>query len=170
MYLYHFVPQSQVGNIIYPLNQLKSVNPGIYESQSAKYKNQKEKDVEIPDFGYWNDCINLMPVSPDLVKKELEKFGHDTNWSWRFYKIDSKNLDNSKLIFMVPTDGEDTMKREFLKFNEENFNKYAHIGDVTRFRFQQAKDNDEQPNTFAGIPHVLYRGTIDTSELEIVEF
>jgi hypothetical protein len=170
MYLYHFAPSKQEGDTIFPLNKLKILFPDIYEKQKAKYDNQREKDVEIPGFGYWNDCINLMPVRPDLVKEELERYGHPTNWLWRFYKIDSTNLDNSKLIIMVPKDGEDTTKRDFLKFNEENCSKYCHIGDVTKYRFQKAKDNNEQPNTFAGIPHVLYKDSINTTNLEIIEF
>ena len=87
MYLYHFVPQDQNGKILYPLNQLKTNNLELYKKHFAKYDLIQEKDVKIPTFGYWNDCINLMPVSPDLVKAELEKFGHDTNWKWNFIKL-----------------------------------------------------------------------------------
>ena len=79
MYLYHHVPNAQNGSIIFPLNQLKDRSPQLYTEQSAKYDNIKEKDVEIPEFGYWNDCVNLMPINPGLVKAELEKYGHDTN-------------------------------------------------------------------------------------------
>ncbi len=169
MYLYHFVPQDQNGKILYPLNQLKTNNLELYKKHFAKYDLIQEKDVKIPTFGYWNDCINLMPVSPDLVKAELEKFGHDTNWKWEFYKIDSSKLHQSKLIIMVPTDGGNTFSREFIKFNQENIDKYCHIGEVTRYRFQKAKNMDEQPNTFAGIPHVLYKDNIDTANLEIIK-
>jgi hypothetical protein len=170
MYLYHHVSNKQTGSIIYPLNELKNKHPEIYRKQSAKYDNIQEKDVEIPGFGYWNDCINLMPVSPDLVKKELVKFGHNTNWPWIFYKIDSETLDNSKLVIMVPLESNNISRRQFIKFNKTNFDKYCHIGGVTRQRYQNAKDNNEQPNTFAGVPHVLYKGSIDTSNLEIIKF
>lgn len=170
MYVYHHVPQNQIGDIIYPLNQLKDTFPDIFRKQSAKYDNIQEKDVEILGFGYWNDCINLMPVNPGLVKKELEKYGHDTNWQWLFYKIDTKQLNNSKLILMVTTDKSGTLERDFLPFTKENFDKYCHIGEATRAIFQKAKDNYEQPNTFARIPHVLYKDSINTKGLEIVEF
>lgn len=168
MYLYHFVPQDQIGGILYPLNQLKSKQPELYKQHFGKYDDIKEKDVEIPGFGYWNDCINLMPVNPGLVKSELEKFGHDTNWKWKFYKIDASELHRSKLIIMVPTDGEDTFSRKFIKFDQENFDKYCHISEVTKYRFQKAKDLREQPNTFAGIPHVLYKDFIETKNLETI--
>lgn len=170
MNLYHFVPDNQIGDRIYPLNQLKLTQPELYKKHFAKYDSIKEKDVAIPGFGYWNDCINLMPVNPSLVKSELERFGHDTNWKWEFYKIDSAALDKSKLIIMVPTDGEDTFSRKFIEFNQENFDKYCHIGEVTKYRYQKAQDRGEQPNTFAGIPHVLYKDFIETKNLEIVMF
>ncbi len=170
MNLYHFVPQDQIGDILYPLNELKEKSPELYKQHLAKYDDIKEKDVEIPGFGYWNDCVNLMPVSPGLVKKELQSYGHDTNWQWRFYKIDAEKLDVSKLMILVMTEEDGLFKREFILFSKETFEKYCHIGEATRAIFQQAKDNNEQPNTFARIPHVLYKASIDTTGLEIVEF
>jgi hypothetical protein len=170
MYLYHHVPNNQTGSIIYPLNQLKEKFPEIYSQQYSKYDNIKEKDVEIPGFGYWNDCVNLMPVNPGLVKKELEKYGHDTNWAWRFYRIAAESLDSSKLIIMVMTETNVSFERLFIPFDIETFDKYCHIGEVTRKVFQKAKDNNEQPNTFARIPHVLFKSSIDTRDIEIIEF
>lgn len=170
MYLYHFVPDNQYGKVIYPLNELKHKLPDVYRKQSAKYANLKEKDVKIPGFGYWNDCVNLMPVNPILVKRELEEFGHTTNWSWEFYLIDTSSLVQSNLIIMISDDGVDASKRTFIPFSKENFEKYCHIGEPTRYRYKIAKEMGEQPNTFAGIPHVLYKGSIDTSNLEIVKF
>ena len=79
MNLYHHVPPNQIGSVIYTLNQLKEKFPEIYNKQSAKYDDIEEKDVEIPGFGFWNDCVNLMPVNPSLVKKELEKYQERTN-------------------------------------------------------------------------------------------
>ncbi len=170
MYLYHHVPQSQNGEVIYPLNQLKEKFPDIYSMQSAKYDDIQEKDVEIPGFGYWNDCINLMPVNPGLVKSELEKYGHDTSWGWRFYRIDAEKLDTSKLTIMIMSEYDGVFERDFVQFNKDNFDKYCHIGDVTRVLFQEAKDKGEQPNTFARVPHVLYKGSISTKGLEVIEF
>ena len=170
MYLFHHIPHKQVGDVIYPLNQLKEKYPDIYKQQYAKYDAINEKDVEIPGFGYWNDCVNLMPVNPGLVKKELEKYGNDTNWDWIFYKIEPKNLESSKPIIMVMSDTDGILKRDFIPFSDETYQKYCHIGEATRTSFQKAKDNNEQPNTFARVPHVLYKGTISTKGLETVKF
>lgn len=170
MYLYHHVPTNQIGDIIYPLNQLKEKFPDIYSREYAKYDNIKEKDVEIPGFGYWNNCVNLMPVNPGLVKKELEKYGHDTNWEWRFYKINPDSLDNSKLVIMIMTNNEDILERKIIQFSKEAFDKYCHIGEATRTCFRKAKDNNEQPNTFARIPHVLYKDSVNTKDIEVVVF
>ena len=170
MYLYHHVPDNQIGDVIYPLNQLKEKLPDIYSQQYAKYDSIKEKDVEIPGFGYWNDCVNLMPVNPGLVKKELEKYGHDTNWQWRFYKIDPEKLDNSKLIIMAMNEADGVLERTFVPFSRLAFEKYCHIGETTRAIFQKAKTDNEQPNTFARVPHVLYKDSIDSTEFEVVNF
>lgn len=170
MYLYHFVPEDQVGDVVYPLNVLREKHPEIYAKQYAKYDSIQEKDVEIPGFGYWNDCVNLMPVNPGLVKQELEYFGHNTQWAWRFYKIDADTLDQSNMIILISLDGADPSKRKFIPFNKANFDEYCKIGEPTRYRYQKAKDQDEQPMTFAGVPHVLYKGYVNTQNLELVEF
>lgn len=164
------MPNAQNGSVIYPLNQLKDRFPDIYALQYAKYDNIKEKDVEIPGFGFWNDCVNLMPISPKVVKSELEKYGHDTNWAWNFYKIDAEKLDSEKLIIMIMSDRDGNFKRHFVPFSKEMFDKYCHIGEATRAVFQKAKENNEQPNTFARMPHVLYKDSINAQDLEIVEF
>ena len=168
--LYHHVPVHQAGDIIYPLNQLKEKYPDIYKQQFAKYDSIKEKDVEIPGFGFWNDCVNLMPVNPGLVKTELEKYSHDTSWGWIFYKIDAETLDPKKLIIMVSSDRNGKISRRFIPFSEVAFDKYCHIGEATRKVFQEAKNSNEQPNTFARVPHVLYKDSINTQDLEIVVF
>ncbi|MDQ5950750.1 MAG: hypothetical protein QG639_26 [Patescibacteria group bacterium] len=170
MYLHHHVPENQKGDIIYPLSLLKEKFPNIYKEQFAKYDNIKEKDVEIPGFGYWNDCVNLMPVSPGLVKKELEKYGHNTDWKWKFYRINPEILDKSKLIIMVMDDDKGTLERKFIPFSSAAFERYCHIGEPTRTIFQKAKENNEQPNTYARVPHVLYRDSINTKDLEVIEF
>ena len=170
MFLYHHVPEGQIGDVIYPLNQLKVLYPDLYGHHYKKYDGLIEKDVKIPRFGYWNDCVNLMPVSPDLVKAELEKYGLDTNWEWRFYKINAQSLDYSKLIIMILNENAGHLQREFVQFNKEAFDKYCHIGKATRDCFKDAKDNNEQPNTFARIPHVLYKGAINTKNLEVIKF
>lgn len=170
MYLYHHVPEDQVGDVIYPLNQLKEISPDLYKKHFAKYDKIREKDVKIPGFGFWNDCVNLMPVIPGLVKAELEKYGHNTDWEWRFYKINPDSLDSSKLIIMVMTENEGVLDRKYIQFSKEAFEAYCHIGDATRACFQKAKDNNEQPNTFARIPHVLYRDSINIKDTEVVVF
>ncbi|MBP9667242.1 hypothetical protein KBD87_00340 [Candidatus Saccharibacteria bacterium] len=170
MNLYHHVPEHQNGAVIYPLNQLKEKFPDIYKKQSAKYDTIQEKDVEIPNFGYWNDCVNLMPVNPGLVKIELDKYGHDTSWPWNFYKIDPDMLDHSKLIIMIMTEDDGIFKRHFMPFTKGAYEKHCHIGEPTRRVFQEAKEMGEQPNTFARVPHVLYKDSIDTTGLEIVNF
>lgn len=170
MYLYHHVPSNQIGEVIYPLNQLKEKFPDIYAAQYAKYDDINEKDVEIPGFGYWNDCINLMPVAPGLVKEKLEEYGHDTSWEWRFYRIDPDKLDITKLIIMIMSEDNGTLERTFIPFTKETFEKYCHIGEATRNIFRKAKENNEQPNTFARLPHVLYRDSINTKDLEVVKF
>ena len=36
-FVYHAVPRDMVGDVLYPLNQLEAMRPGLYEFQESKY-------------------------------------------------------------------------------------------------------------------------------------
>ena len=40
-YLFHMVPQNMQGNTLYPLNDLREVNPKIYKEHKKKYKGRE---------------------------------------------------------------------------------------------------------------------------------
>ena len=65
-----------------------------------------------------------------MVKKLLEEYGHDTNWQWRFYKIDSEKLDDSKLVIMSIAEVDSALERKFMPFDTATFEKYCHIGEA----------------------------------------
>ena len=41
-FVYHLVPNGLRGDVIYPLNQLASIHPDLYDTQRAKYVNREE--------------------------------------------------------------------------------------------------------------------------------
>ncbi|MEZ4114191.1 MAG: hypothetical protein R3B65_01950 [Candidatus Paceibacterota bacterium] len=57
---------------------------------------------------------------------------------------------------------------EFEDFDIKKFNEYSKIGEKTKEYFKEKIKNNEEPLIFHMIPHILYKGNIDTSNLEII--
>ena len=158
MKVYHLVPDSMQGNILYPLNRLKVLFPEIYETENAKY-NGREKTREIyiePLRCYWGDVVFLCPVSIELIQKRQQlKKGNPL----RFYEIETDTLDHSMLavgLFQFePFKPDDSYTRPYPKFEGA---------------FEEAlRTGNHPPFLFLGLPHVVYKGTIDISGCRIAK-
>ncbi|MBV8910958.1 MAG: hypothetical protein JOZ89_09375, partial [Gammaproteobacteria bacterium] len=65
-YVYHGVPKDMVGEIIYPLNQLRAVGPEAYELQRSKYAGREAAmDFRIPGLDLLlNDTVHCAALDP----------------------------------------------------------------------------------------------------------
>ncbi len=61
MYLYHSVPRDLQGAMLYPLNVLARLYPGLYEEQLKKYVGREHiPRQQIPGLGCaWGDVLHL---------------------------------------------------------------------------------------------------------------
>ncbi len=170
MYLYHFVPEDMRGTVLYSLNEMKYKLPELFDGQAAKYEGREDvKDTEVPGLGNWNSVIHLSPIDPTEVKLAMQETGAPVDMSWRAFRIDASSLDQSKMTIMVThKKGEGQYEKEYLPFTEENYLQNNHLPEITKQHYRDARAQGEQPLTYAGAPHVLYLGTIETKDLEVV--
>ncbi|MFK7806020.1 MAG: hypothetical protein AB8G95_30605, partial [Anaerolineae bacterium] len=69
--VYHLVPKNLEGDILYPLNRLKEINPAVAEPHAKKYKGREElMRRRIPPLDcLWNDVLQFSPIHPrDIVQ------------------------------------------------------------------------------------------------------
>lgn len=69
---------------------------------------------------------------------------------------------------MVTHKNGDTYDKEFLPFTKQNYLQHNEIPEMTKQHYRKARAKGERPLTYAGAPHVLYKGTIDTKRLEVI--
>lgn len=171
-YLYHQVPKNQQGYILSPLNQLRTSNPELYEMKAAKYKGREhimERRIPILDC-LWNDVLYFSPTPPTELKSALLEEGMEDK-EWSFYQIDPTLLEPENTVtylhkdigrISVPNDS------EFVPFNISDLPELSQIPETTKQYWKDQYQKGVKPLIFLGIPHILYRGTLDTTYLPII--
>jgi hypothetical protein len=168
-YLYHRVPPKLLGNIIYPLNQLKDLYPRAYNYKVQKYVGREyllSKSVPILDC-LWNDVVFLLAVHPrELLEHiELAKLPSPKAAGWgKFFKIPVESLDLFKLATWIEYKG---CVEDFAAFDVEKMGEYATIPDLQIEYWKEMSVRGQYlvcPHT----THILYKGIIDVSSTEII--
>lgn len=177
-YFYHHVPKNMVGTILYPLNELKSKYPDMYEEQHSKYNGREHvtrQRIPLLDDCLWNDVIFMTTLNPQKLFDARIDAGWDKIEPQLYFKIDSSTLDQDKLAVYLFKFKESNIERlvsdeEFVKYNQNDADKYAEIPQATKDYFKFERENGE-PNIklfYRYIPHILYKGSIDISNAEII--
>jgi len=162
------------GNIIYPLNELKNVYPDIYSERVKKYEGREHVMQEkIPVLNcLWNDVLHLSAVDPREIKEELNRAGKEFNIKG-FYKIDPNSLDPKNTIvylYTSPIPNHALVKEDFVPYTPNIVEKISTLPEETKKYYAEVISQGNRPFLWHGVPHVLYKGTIDVSNLEILEF
>lgn len=173
-FLYHYIPDGMRGTILYPLNQLKEIYPDSYSEHAKKYQNRPELlETKIPTLNcLWNDVLHLTAVPPQDLMKALASAGFKGNKPWNgWYKIPASKLDPTKTTALEYDTKSETVAggRHFLSFDPRKLSQYAQIPPETIAYYKQKISVREKPLMFHFIPHVLYKGTLDTTGLEIIK-
>ena len=173
IYLYHSIPKNLQGNILYPLNTLKERHPIVYEEQVSKYLGREHiKEQRIPILGcLWNDVLHFSAVNPKEVKQALIEAGRNPDFTMNYYQVDPKLIDLKKAIVYLytHTNNKDKMnEKNFASYNPDEIEKISVMPQGTKDYYKKIIENGGQPLLYHGIPHILYRGTVDTSDLPTI--
>ncbi len=169
-YLYHRVPPTMVGTKLYPLNTLKTLHPEAFETHVQKYAGRERLMRElIPRLGcLWNDVLFTSAVPPQEFCKAYYGAGFPRLRPMRFFRIDPQALDDRN--FMVLTRMRVNEPRGYALYRHADLPSYASIPRETYVYWESEKaSGNNRPFLWMHIPHILYKGPIDVSGLEIIE-
>ncbi len=121
IYLYHMVPEDMQGSVLYPLNSLKGINPGLYLSKASKYKGREEVMKNfIPTLEcLWNDVLHFSAINPQELKQALVEAGMSPR-EWKFYQLDPNLLDPKQTTIYLYQEKDDEEKMDPSNFSEYN--------------------------------------------------
>jgi len=169
-YLYHAVPRQMKGAVIYPRNQLREVDPELYEEYSRKYADRERLMQEriTPLNCLWGDVVFLTAVHPAVFRKAFESTGYVRSRPFRSFEFNASDLDHSQITVLSRM--EVNIPTAYKPFSLDKFEEYSTIPQATfdYWREQKAK-GAERPFLYLHIPHILYKGTLDTSLARVVE-
>lgn len=171
-YLYHKVPKEMKGDLLYPLNELKDVYPEVYTNEVKKYEGRENLlKVRIPFLDCpWNDVVHLTAVDPAEIKKALIESGRKDAFQISYFRIDPKKLDpQNTIVYLYKQKDLGGISREdnFEEYEAGKVGKYSNIPEETREYYRETISKGEKPLLYHKIPHILYKGKIDISDLEI---
>ncbi len=161
------------GDTLYPLNILKDKYPEIYASGIEKYKGREQvMEWFIPNLNcFWNDVIHLTALHPKIVKEALVEAGYKGNYITRCYEIDPSILTvENTIVYLYKSEPEDGKfdPENFVEFKPKDIEQYAIIPQSTKEHYKRSIENGKMPLTFAWVPHIFFKGSVDVKDLNIV--
>lgn len=169
-FVYHRVPDSMLGSVLYPLNELKSILPDVYEEQVKKYEHRKYLlTATIPILNcLWNDVLHLSPVNPTQIKTAYQELGQSIEL--KSFQIDATRLEKEKTIFYLHKYPEaDRLKPDnWGQFSTEKLAEYTELPKKTIEYYKTQFEAGLRPLIYVWVPHILYLGSIDVIDSAIV--
>jgi len=155
-----------VGTLLYPLNSLKDREPELWRREVAKYKGREQVlEKPVPPLGcLWNDVLHLSTVHPSLVAAELEAVGLELPKK-AFYELDPGALDPERTVIFLNRRFEVSSasdESQWLPFDSANLAGLAGVNDSTRRYYRESAARGQRPLLYGSLPHVLFRGALET--------
>jgi len=177
-YFYHHVPEDFKGTTLLPLNVLKFKYPEIYQKESLKYDGREhitQQRIPLLDNSLWNDVIFMTAVHPQKIFEARSDAGWGKIRPQRYFKIDPSKLDQERLAVYLfkPRSSNNKSGFEidnFAKYSYADVSEYAVVPQSTKdyFKYEHESGQNRIRLFYRYIPHILYKGEIDISDVEII--
>ena len=180
--VYHAVPPSMTGHVLFPLNQLRLKLPELYDRQVAKYAGREQVlQFRIPGLGVlWNDALHCAPIHPYWVAKARAEAGVVTsNFGTECFRIPLDRFSHhpaayfrNATFWINGRPGEDMPDEppldQFSAFDPHRYRELPRVPEAYPAFLAEMASLGRRPLTFPTIPHVLVAGPVDVSGLEVV--
>lgn len=173
-YLYHHKPGQKGfemrGTTLYPLNALKRTYPDVYEKQAQKYTGRAHiLQLRIPILDcFWNDVLHFTAVHPEDIQKALVDAG-GSGILGEYYQIDPKSLGTKDtVVYLYTRDTHDLPEEEIIPYNPDDVATFSVMPQATKEYYAESVGKGEKPLLYHLIPHILYKGSVDVTNLPFV--
>ena len=171
--LFHTVPKRMVGSVLYPLNELEDVDPETWRQERQKYAGREQVlEKRVPPLNcFWNDVLHLSPVDPVDIIAALGAVGIEP-LRRRFFEIDPFDLDSNRTVIFVDRRANISGSQDgsqWLPFQPAALTEFSAFNEASRQYYRECAQAGRRPLLWGYLPHVLYRGRLDTRTLRIVE-
>ena len=169
--IFHHLPSSMKGSVLYPMNQLKDIDRQLFDTYRKGYEGREkllERRLPFIDC-LWNDVLHCSPVHPERIIQAMRDQGIVEGIPHlRYFEIDTDLLDMEQaIIYFREGSGFDDVR--FVRALDIDWAEVDVIPDITLRHYHEVAEGREELFAYHGIPHVLYKGIIDTKSLPILQ-
>ena len=164
-----------MGDVLYPLNELKKYHPETFDSHAKKYKGREAlMERQVPSLNcLWNDVIHLSPINPQIILDIWEEHGLKTlDKEFPTYKIPVEELKGEKLIYFDPQVYQygnfEFSEKQVRPFVMEEYEELDTVSQQQIDVWKKDRSEGRQMFWFSHTTHVLYQGAVDISNAEII--
>jgi hypothetical protein len=168
--VYHGVPDRMIGNVLYPLNDLRHRHPEAYVRESAKYLDHPSRTslpmrrIEVLDC-LWNDVLHTSSIHPHLLFLEWRGCGLALNPDRAFHRIPIHHV--AELPLAIMRSGQEA---ELLKPSDYHELEAVPAEIASWYRKISVESDSKPRGTFVGVPHVLVKGEMDITGVDIIRW
>lgn len=189
---YHLVPENMQETKLIPLNDLKGVYPETYIEKANKYEGREViMKRQVPPLNcLWNDVIHMTAVHPKDIKNLMAESGlmKSAREVKKYFVIPLSKLDPENLAVyfideeafgyseIIREETKDLMRQTLSKyesfemFDSSKIEVYSKINILTEKYYKMVGAGDRKRfMIYQFVPHILYKGEIETSGLEVLE-
>lgn len=166
-YVYHLVPANLRGSVLYPLSQLRSIYPDTAAAHAAKYHGREQAMEQWiqPLACRWNEVLQLSPVHPSVLRAALAESGHVRPLR-RWFAIDAQHFSPSNTALYLPSSRPNYER--IIAYTPGCLNQYRSLPEEQLSFYRQVPPGSPLM-LFGGIPHILYRGSLDIAGVPVFE-
>jgi len=169
-YIYHAVPENFIGNILVPLNEMHNLDDSLKAKYLEKYKGREEiLKRRVPRLDcLWNDVVQFLPVHHRKVFELQVELGIISEVpAYKFFEIDVDLLELDMAVVFFKNKPKDD-NSEVKSLESVDLSTLDTIPEPTIAYFKSTIGSGELPFNYQFIPHILYKGSVDVSEQNII--
>lgn len=165
--LYHRVPPVMEGKRLLPLTLLKEAFPALFEANLKKYDGRLDALAQYipPLHCYWPDVVFLTPVHPIAIRRSLVNAGLSPR-PREYFAIKPSALSPARTTIWLGNNPSDPA--DYRQYSAGMVYFFSPMPLTTEDRYKAVVAGGGRPFIFAGLPHVLHRGGIDLTDVEII--
>ena len=158
--------------MLYPLNQLKKVHPDLFEKEASKYHGREFiLQQKLPKLQcLWNDVLHFSAVHPLEVKQALIKAG-SSDFTRQFYQVNPSLLETERtVVYLYKYEDSETEinEKNMMPYDPNNIEVFSKLPDETRAYYEEEISMGNDPLLYHLVPHILYKGSLNTSDLAVI--
>lgn len=162
------------GEVLFPLNTLKNTHPDLYEKEASKYVGREQiMQHKLPVLNcLWNDVLHFSAVHPSEVRQALIEAGRTKSFDIEFFEVDPHLLttENTIVYLYKHSNMADKLKEDnFAKYNPDDMAQYSALPQETKDYYKEMLSQGKNPLLFHRVPHILFKGSLDTSKIRRIK-